>query len=61
MDEAQRRDVVGLDPARAPTIVAGMILLREAMRSFELDQVEVSEHDILHGASLSLAGRSGEA
>lgn len=56
MNEAQRKAVVGLDPARAPTIVAGMILLSEAMRSFDLDQVEVSEHDILHGASLSLAG-----
>jgi len=49
MDEAQRRAVVGLDPNRAPTIVAGMILLSEAMRTFALDEVEVSEHDILHG------------
>ncbi|HYM45079.1 MAG TPA: Ppx/GppA phosphatase family protein [Solirubrobacteraceae bacterium] len=57
MTEAQRRAVVGLDPARAPTIVAGMILLSQAMRMFELDQVEVSEHDILHGGALSLAGR----
>lgn len=56
MTEAQRRALVGLDPARAPTIVAGMILLSEAIRMFDLDLVEVSEHDILHGASLSLAG-----
>jgi exopolyphosphatase/guanosine-5'-triphosphate,3'-diphosphate pyrophosphatase len=27
MDEAQRRAVVGLNPDRAPTIVAGMIIL----------------------------------
>ena len=33
-----------------------MILLGEAMRAFELDQVEVSEHDILYGAALRLAG-----
>jgi hypothetical protein len=32
-----------------------MILLSEAMRAFELDQVEVSEHDILYGALLRLA------
>jgi exopolyphosphatase/guanosine-5'-triphosphate,3'-diphosphate pyrophosphatase len=56
MTEAQRRDVVGLHPDRAPTIVAGMILLSEAMRAFELDSVEVSEHDILRGGVLRLAG-----
>ena len=56
MTEAQRRNLVGLHPDRAPTIVAGMILLSEAMRAFELDQVEVSEHDILHGVALRLAG-----
>jgi exopolyphosphatase/guanosine-5'-triphosphate,3'-diphosphate pyrophosphatase len=56
MTEGQRRALVGLDPDRAPTIVAGMILLGEALRAFELDQVEVSEHDILHGGALRLAG-----
>jgi exopolyphosphatase/guanosine-5'-triphosphate,3'-diphosphate pyrophosphatase len=56
MTEGQRRRVVGLHPDRAPTIVAGMILLSEAMRAFELDHVEVSEHDILLGGALRLAG-----
>jgi exopolyphosphatase/guanosine-5'-triphosphate,3'-diphosphate pyrophosphatase len=56
MTEAERRQVVGLHPDRAPTIVAGMILLAEAMRLFELEQVEVSEHDILYGGALRLAG-----
>jgi exopolyphosphatase/guanosine-5'-triphosphate,3'-diphosphate pyrophosphatase len=56
MDETRRREVVGLHPDRAPTIVAGMILLSEAMRAFELDAVEVSEHDILRGGVLRLAG-----
>jgi exopolyphosphatase / guanosine-5'-triphosphate,3'-diphosphate pyrophosphatase len=56
MHEGDRRRVVGLHPDRAPTIVAGMILLAEAMRAFELDQVEVSEHDILFGGALRLAG-----
>jgi exopolyphosphatase/guanosine-5'-triphosphate,3'-diphosphate pyrophosphatase len=56
MNEAQRRQVVGLNPDRAPTIVAGMILLAEAMKAFNLEQVEVSEHDILHGGALRLAG-----
>ncbi len=56
MTEARRRTVVGLNPDRAPTIVAGMILLGEALRAFALDEVEVSEHDILHGGALRLAG-----
>jgi exopolyphosphatase / guanosine-5'-triphosphate,3'-diphosphate pyrophosphatase len=58
MTDEQRRHVAGLHPDRAPTIVAGMILLGEAMRAFELDQVEVSEHDILRGGALRLAGLS---
>jgi exopolyphosphatase/guanosine-5'-triphosphate,3'-diphosphate pyrophosphatase len=55
MSEARRREVVGLHPDRAPTIVAGMILLEEAMRVFQLDRVEVSEHDILRGGTLLLS------
>jgi exopolyphosphatase/guanosine-5'-triphosphate,3'-diphosphate pyrophosphatase len=56
MTESQRREVVGLDPNRAPTIVAGMIVLSEALRAFDLKKVEVSDHDILHGGALRLAG-----
>jgi exopolyphosphatase/guanosine-5'-triphosphate,3'-diphosphate pyrophosphatase len=56
MTEAQRRNVVGLHPDRAPTIVAGTILLAEAMRVFGLETIEVSEHDILRGGALLLAG-----
>jgi exopolyphosphatase / guanosine-5'-triphosphate,3'-diphosphate pyrophosphatase len=56
MDEAKRREVVGLHPDRAPTIVAGMIVLGEALRAFDLEHIEVSEHDILHGGALRLAG-----
>jgi exopolyphosphatase/guanosine-5'-triphosphate,3'-diphosphate pyrophosphatase len=56
MDEDRRRSVVGLNPDRAPTIVAGMIILEEALRAFELEDAEVSEHDILFGGALRLAG-----
>ena len=59
MTEEERRVLVGLDPDRAPTIVAGMVVLSEALRAFELAQVEVSEHDILHGGALRLAGAVG--
>ena len=48
-----RRRVTGLHPDRAPTIVAGAVILLESMRSFDLDQIEVSEADILHGAALA--------
>ena len=52
---AARREITGLDPARAPTIVAGAIILREAMRAFDFDWIEASEADILHGAALDAA------
>jgi exopolyphosphatase/guanosine-5'-triphosphate,3'-diphosphate pyrophosphatase len=52
---AERRRVTGLHPDRAPTIVAGAVILLESMRAFELDEVEVSEADILHGAALAAA------
>ena len=50
----ERRHVNGLDPARAPTIVAGTVILTEVMHLFGVEQVEVSEHDILRGAALGL-------
>ena len=51
----QRRDVTGLHPDRAPTIVAGAVILIEAMRAFSLDWMETSEADILHGAAVTAA------
>jgi exopolyphosphatase / guanosine-5'-triphosphate,3'-diphosphate pyrophosphatase len=50
----QRRQTPGLDPARAPTIVAGTVILTEVMDLFGLAEIEVSEHDILRGAALEL-------
>ncbi|MBJ7329211.1 MAG: Ppx/GppA family phosphatase [Solirubrobacteraceae bacterium] len=55
MPLAERVDVVGLDPDRAPTIVAGVAMLVEALRAYGLERVEVSEHDILRGAALALS------
>jgi exopolyphosphatase/guanosine-5'-triphosphate,3'-diphosphate pyrophosphatase len=51
----QRRRVAGLHPDRAPTIIAGVLIFREVLRMFGLEQVEISEHDILRGAALTLA------
>jgi exopolyphosphatase/guanosine-5'-triphosphate,3'-diphosphate pyrophosphatase len=47
----ERRNVKGLNPDRAPTIVAGAVILTESIRSFRLDEVEASDRDILHGAT----------
>jgi exopolyphosphatase/guanosine-5'-triphosphate,3'-diphosphate pyrophosphatase len=57
MTNEERREVVGLHPDRAPTIVAGIAMLIESMRAFGLERVEVSEHDILRGCALALAAR----
>jgi exopolyphosphatase / guanosine-5'-triphosphate,3'-diphosphate pyrophosphatase len=50
---AERKTVPGLHPDRAPTIVAGMILLAEVLEVFGLDRFEASERDILWGAAIS--------
>jgi len=61
MTDEERREVAGLHPDRAPTIVAGIAMLVEVLRAFGLDEVEVSEHDILRGAALRLALSPGPA
>ncbi len=53
--EAERRAIPGLHPDRAPTIVAGVAMLAEVAKAFELRTLEVSEHDILRGAALCRA------
>jgi exopolyphosphatase/guanosine-5'-triphosphate,3'-diphosphate pyrophosphatase len=52
MPLAERKQVRGLHPDRAIAILPGIVILTEIMRLFELDQIEVSEHDILRGAAL---------
>jgi exopolyphosphatase / guanosine-5'-triphosphate,3'-diphosphate pyrophosphatase len=51
----ERKTVPGLHPDRAPTIVAGTILLAEVLEVFGLDRFEASERDILWGAAISAA------
>jgi exopolyphosphatase / guanosine-5'-triphosphate,3'-diphosphate pyrophosphatase len=51
----RRREIPGLHPDRAPTIVAGVVILVETMRAFDLDRITVSEHDILYGAAIALS------
>jgi exopolyphosphatase/guanosine-5'-triphosphate,3'-diphosphate pyrophosphatase len=54
---SERREVRGLDPARAPVIVAGIVILLEVMRCFGLASVEASERDILWGLALSTTSK----
>jgi exopolyphosphatase / guanosine-5'-triphosphate,3'-diphosphate pyrophosphatase len=52
---AKRRLVRGLMPERAPTIVAGAVILSVVVAATGVDAVVVSERDILHGAVLAAA------
>jgi exopolyphosphatase/guanosine-5'-triphosphate,3'-diphosphate pyrophosphatase len=54
---ARRREVVGLHPGRAPVIVAGLLILEVVVGLAGVDEVIVSEHDILDGILLDLLGR----
>jgi len=52
---AERRELPGLEPERAPVIVAGAVIVSEVLRRYGLDELEVSERDLLHGAALEAA------
>ncbi len=51
----ERRRVPGLDPERAPVIVAGAVIVREVLKRYDLEALEASERDILQGAALAAA------
>ena len=44
-----------IEPGRAPVIVAGAAILSEVLDFYDLDAIEASERDILHGAALAAA------
>jgi exopolyphosphatase/guanosine-5'-triphosphate,3'-diphosphate pyrophosphatase len=56
-----RVEIAGLHADRAPTIVAGVVILVETMRAFGLDRIEASEHDILYGAAIAAASACGQS
>ncbi len=51
----ERRRLPGLEPERAPVIVAGAAILRAILTRYGLDRIEASEHDLLHGVALAAA------
>ena len=56
----EREQVVGLDPKRAPVMVAGLLILQSVLDAAHADAFTVSETDILHGIVLA-AARAGFA
>lgn len=51
----RRREVKGLHPDRAPTIVAGIAILIEVLEAVGAEAVEVSDRDLLYGRALEAA------
>jgi exopolyphosphatase/guanosine-5'-triphosphate,3'-diphosphate pyrophosphatase len=52
---AELRGLRGMHPDRAPVIVAGALVVTEVLDHFGLGELEVSEHDLMHGAALEAA------
>jgi exopolyphosphatase / guanosine-5'-triphosphate,3'-diphosphate pyrophosphatase len=55
MTTEERLSVPEIEPGRASVIVAGIVVLREVMTAYSLVEIEVSEHDVLHGAAFAAA------
>ena len=55
MTTEERLAIPGIEPGRASVIVAGIVVLREVMTAYGLDDIEVSERDVLHGAAFAAA------
>lgn len=45
----ERKKMAGLEPKRADVIIAGTIITLEILRGLKLDELTVSEHDLLDG------------
>ena len=61
MSVEEIRALRGMHPDRAPVIAAGAVVVRETLAHFGLETLEVSEHDIMHGAALAAAELPEEA
>jgi exopolyphosphatase / guanosine-5'-triphosphate,3'-diphosphate pyrophosphatase len=56
---AERREVPRLDPDRAPTIVAGALIVVETLRRYGLLEIAFSVRDLLDGIAFEAAAGSG--
>jgi exopolyphosphatase/guanosine-5'-triphosphate,3'-diphosphate pyrophosphatase len=50
-----RREVDGLEPARAPVIVGGAIVVAEVLAAYRFEELAFSVRDLLDGVALELA------
>lgn len=57
---SERMQVVGLDPKRAPVMIAGLLILLEVLDFAGIDAFTVSETDILHGITLAVSHEACE-
>ena len=57
MPLVDRQRIVGLNPQRAPVILAGIVILQQIMEVTGIDEFTVSESDILQGVVLATASR----
>jgi exopolyphosphatase/guanosine-5'-triphosphate,3'-diphosphate pyrophosphatase len=55
MSVAERRGLPRMEPDRAPVIVAGAAILVAVLDAYDLDEIVVSERDILDGIALAAA------
>lgn len=53
----QRANIAGLDPGRAPVIVAGMLIMQTVMDLAKVSSFTVSDTDILHGIIMDAAAK----
>jgi exopolyphosphatase/guanosine-5'-triphosphate,3'-diphosphate pyrophosphatase len=58
MTHDERAQIAVIHPGRVDVLNAGVLVLRRIMEASGLDEVLVSEHDILDGIAWSLAGAS---
>jgi exopolyphosphatase/guanosine-5'-triphosphate,3'-diphosphate pyrophosphatase len=52
---AERSRIPALEPARAPVIVGGLVILHEILDAYDLPAIEARDRDVLHGAALAAA------
>ncbi|MCL2025116.1 MAG: ATP-binding cassette domain-containing protein [Coriobacteriia bacterium] len=58
MTTAERATIVGLEPKRAPVIIAGTLILEELLAHYDIDELTVSDNDALYGILLERAQKT---
>ena len=53
----EKKKVPGLQPGRADIIIAGVVILESIMNMLEIQQLTITEHDLLYGVIRDIYGR----